>query len=76
MPRKVVQDKRWFPFGRRSRKWLGSAILVIVAGYVFASIGPWDSFWSLTVAPILLGAGYFVLIPIALLIGEAPPRET
>lgn len=74
MARKVVEQRRWFPFGPRNRRWFGIAALTIVIGYIFLSIGPYDSFWSLTLAPILLGLGYFVLMPIAILI-RGEPRE-
>ena len=76
MARRVVEQKSWFPFGPRNRRWFGGAIMTIVIGYIFLSIGPYNSFWSLTLAPILLGLGYFVLIPIAILVrGELAPRE-
>jgi len=45
-------------------------IVFIAAGYFFTSRPPVDGFMSLTLAPILLGLGYCVFIPIALLIGE------
>jgi len=72
MARKVEQKRGWFPFGPRNRRWFGLAIAVIIVGYIFLSIGPHDSFWSLTLAPIFLGAGYFVLIPIAILVRNEP----
>jgi hypothetical protein len=40
---------------------------VIAIGYLFLRTPPADSFWSLTVAPILLIAGYCVILPIAIL---------
>ena len=76
MARKVVSRKSWIPIGPRNRLWFGVAVVVIVIGYIFLSIGPWDSLWSLTIAPILLGAGYFVLIPYAIMTrGESAPKE-
>ncbi len=77
MARKVEQKSGWFPFGPRNRKWLLIALGTIVVGYIFLSIGPWDSVWSLTIAAILLGAGYFVLLPYAILARNEPrpPRE-
>ena len=76
MARKVEQKRGWFPFGPNNRKWFGIAIAVIVVGYIFLSRGPHDSFWSLTLAPILLGAGYFVLIPIAILVRNEPKESS
>lgn len=72
MARVIETKKSWFPFGPQNRKWFLIALAVIVVGYIFLSIGPWDSFWSLTLAPILLGAGYFVLLPIAILVRNEP----
>lgn len=48
----------------RLKNWilLGAGIVLIIAGYVLLSQG------SITMAPILLVAGYCVLIPIAILI--------
>jgi hypothetical protein len=76
MARKVVSRKSWLPIGPRNRRWFGVAVVVIAIGYIFLSIGPWDSLWSLTIAPIFLGAGYFVLIPYAIMTrGEPAPKE-
>jgi len=42
------------------------AVMVIVLGYVSLSKGPADSFWSLTLAPILLVIGYCILVPLSI----------
>ncbi len=42
-------------------------LAAIIVGYIFLSIGPWDSFWSLTLAPVFLFIGYLVAIPVAIL---------
>ena len=76
MARKVEQKRGWFPFGPNNRKWFGIAITVIIIGYIFLSRGPHDSFWSLTLAPIFLGVGYFVLIPIAILVRNEPKESS
>ena len=76
MARKVEQKRGWFPFGPNNRKWFGIAIAVIIVGYILLSRGPHDSFWSLTLAPIFLGAGYFVLIPIAILVRNEPKESS
>ena len=45
----------------------GIGLAVIVVGYIFLRIPPAEGFWSLTLAPIILVAGYCVLIPLAIL---------
>lgn len=50
--------------GRRNLTLLAIALGVIVIGYVFLAIG------SITIAPLLLVAGYCVLLPWAILARE------
>ena len=38
-------------------------VAVIVLGFYFLSIGPWDSAASLIVSPILLFIGYILIFP-------------
>lgn len=42
-------------------------ILIIILGYIFLAQGPADSFWSLTLAPILLVISYCIIIPISII---------
>ncbi|NOY59698.1 MAG: DUF3098 domain-containing protein [Calditrichaeota bacterium] len=44
----------------------GIGILLIVVGYISMSKGPANSFWSLTLAPIILCIAYLILIPISI----------
>lgn len=55
--------KETLPFTKRNYQILGAALVVILAGYVALAQKPWDSFMPLVVAPILLVAGYCVLVP-------------
>ncbi|MFH1942011.1 MAG: hypothetical protein ABIL68_07875 [bacterium] len=55
------------PFVKENYYLFGIGFLVIVIGYIALSRGPWDSFSSLTLAPILLVIGYCVVIPVAIL---------
>jgi len=50
----------------RNYQLFGIGTLVIIVGYVFFSKGPADSFWSLSLAPVLLVIGYCVLVPLAI----------
>jgi len=53
-------------FSTRNYQIFGLGVLVIFFGYISLSKGPVDSFWSLTLAPILLVIGYCLIIPIAI----------
>ncbi len=58
-----------------------AGIGVIVAGYIFLSIGDANSFTSLTLGPVVLVAGYLLAMPVALLAGvnrkdKVPVPET
>jgi hypothetical protein len=55
------------PFSSQNYLFFGIGLVLIVIGYIALSRGPWDSFWSLTLAPILLVLGYCVLVPVAIL---------
>ena len=55
------------PFSRENYIIFGIGIFLIIVGYIALSQGPWDSFWSLTLAPILLVIGYCIAIPLAIL---------
>ena len=46
---------------------LAGAALLLIVGYLVMSIGPADSFWSLTLSPIILVIAYCVMIPLAIL---------
>ncbi len=63
--RKKIQTQ--LPFGKNNYLLFGLSLAIIFIGYIFMTIGPWDSFSSLTVAPILLVIGYCIALPIAIL---------
>lgn len=68
-PKDRVTKKRvgQISFGRENYIIFLIGILTLVLGYIFLAQGPADSFWSLTLAPILLVLSYCVIIPIAIL---------
>jgi membrane protein YdbS with pleckstrin-like domain len=47
--------------------FLAAGIVVVIFGFYFLSIGPWDSFSSLVIAPILLFIGYVLIFPASIL---------
>ena len=55
------------PFSSENYFIFGVGIFLIILGYLALSKGPWNGFWSLTLAPILLVIGYCVAIPLAIL---------
>ncbi len=55
------------PFTRMNYQILGAGLLFIILGYVALAQPPWDSWWALDVAPVLLVLGYCVLIPVGIL---------
>ncbi|MFQ5825106.1 MAG: hypothetical protein ACE5JB_13715 [bacterium] len=55
------------PFTKRNYQLFSVAIALLILGYIALAQGPADSFWSLTVAPVLLVIGYCVLIPWAII---------
>ncbi|HEY7751800.1 MAG TPA: hypothetical protein VH917_05860 [Ignavibacteriaceae bacterium] len=47
--------------------FLAAGIVVVILGFYFLSIGPWDSFSSLVIAPILLFISYVLIFPASIL---------
>ena len=63
-----AEEIQW-PFGKKNYIALAVALIVIILGYISLGQG------SITLAPILLVAGYCVLIPIALIIKGKPEDD-
>jgi len=41
-------------------------LLVTIIGFYFLTIGPWDSFSSLVISPILLFIAYIIIFPLSI----------
>lgn len=66
----VRKAKPELPFGKRNYTWFCIGIVTIVIGYISLAMG------SITLAPILLVAGYCVIIPISIIMsGEKKKKE-
>jgi len=65
--RKRGMKDETLPLGRQNFVIIGVGILVIVAGYIAMLEGSVEGFAPLVLAPILLVAGYCVIIPIGIL---------
>jgi membrane protein YdbS with pleckstrin-like domain len=50
-------------------------IVIIVIGFYFMTIGPWDSFSSLVISPILLFIGYVIIFPLSIFFRKRSERE-
>ena len=61
------------PFTRRNWILFAVGMATIAVGYVLLRIPPVDGPLSLTVAPILLVAGYCVILPAAILVRDRSP---
>jgi len=70
--RRSVSDRALFtwPFSKMNYILLGVAVAIIGLGYIFMGIGPYDSFSSMTVSPLLLVIGYIVAVPLAIVYKE------
>jgi hypothetical protein len=69
------KKEKILPYTRENTVLLVAGLATVVAGYVALSKGPWNSFWSLTLAPILLVVGYCVIIPFALIFQKKKPAQ-
>tara|TARA_B100002051_G_scaffold70642_1_gene67056 strand:+ start:589 stop:858 length:270 start_codon:yes stop_codon:yes gene_type:complete len=56
-----------WPYKRKNYVLFGVGVFVIIVGYLIMFLGEVDSFQSLVISPLLLLAGYLVIIPMALL---------
>jgi hypothetical protein len=64
--RKLIKDDR-LPLSRENFIIIGVGILVIIGGYLAMLAGSVEGFLSLVLAPLLLVAGYCVIIPFGIL---------
>ncbi len=56
-----------WPYKRKNYVLFGVGVFVIIVGYLIMYLGEVNSFQSLVISPLLLLAGYLVIIPLALL---------
>lgn len=52
---------------KKNYTFLFIGMAVIVIGFYFMSLGPWNSFTSLVISPILLVIGYVIIFPVSIL---------
>ena len=68
--------KTSLPFTKHNYILFIAGIAILLIGYIVMSIGPVDSFASLTLSPILLVIGYLVLIPLSFLYQHKSIKST
>jgi H+/gluconate symporter-like permease len=71
-------EEKFLPFKRQNYIIFSVGIFLIILGYFALAQGPYDSFSSLSVAPVLLVIGYCIVIPFAILYrgGKTESAET
>jgi hypothetical protein len=62
----MAADKK-FHFTVKNYTVFGIGLAVLAAGYYMMSIGPYDSFWSMTLAPVLVVFSLAVVFPYGIL---------
>jgi len=72
---KTARKAETLPFVKENYNLFGIGLLLLIIGYIALAKGPWNSFWSLTLAPILLVLGYCVVIPVAILYRKKEKKE-
>ncbi|MBN2415988.1 hypothetical protein JXO52_09105 [bacterium] len=68
MARQIKKNKtEKLPFTRTNYILFAAGLVVLIVGFKALSVGPWNSFSSLTLAPILLILAYCIIFPVAIL---------
>jgi len=66
---------KWNIFEKQNYLLFAVGVGVIILGYLAMMQGPYNSFLSLKLSPLLLVLGYCVLIPIAILKRPRQPKS-
>ena len=64
---KKFSQKAGTIFEKRNYLYFFTGLFLIVIGYIFMMQGPANSFWSRTLAPVILVISYCIIFPIAIL---------
>jgi FtsH-binding integral membrane protein len=54
---------------------LALGLVVTVIGFYFMTVGPWDSFSSLVISPILLFIAYIIIFPLSIFLRKKAVKE-
>jgi membrane protein YdbS with pleckstrin-like domain len=66
----MAKEQKHISFGKRNLYVLAIGIATIIIGYIFMAQPPVNSFWSLTLAPIVLLIAYLFIIPYSIIHGR------
>jgi hypothetical protein len=72
---KKIITKPPFPFEKRNYTYFLIGLILLIIGYIFMMQGPANSFWSRTLAPVILVISYCVVFPIAILSKGGKKKE-
>jgi len=76
---KQTKKVRISPFSiyweKKNYHFLALGIIVIIVGFYMLSVGSWNSFSSLVIAPILLVAGYVLIFPLSIFYRKKNKKE-
>jgi len=79
--RKVKQTKKSSvsPFNiyweKKNYYLLILGLLVTIIGFYFMTIGPWNSFSSLVISPIILFIAYVIIFPLSIFLRKKSEKE-
>ena len=77
----IKQTKKTFvsPFNiyweKKNYYILALGLLLTVIGFYFMTKGPWDSFSSLVISPIILFIAYIVIFPLSIFLRKKSEKE-
>ncbi|GIK61345.1 MAG: hypothetical protein HND39_09485 [Ignavibacteriota bacterium] len=60
---------------KRNYYLLALGLIVTIIGFYFMTIGPWDSFSSLVISPILLFIAYVIIFPLSIFLRKKSDKE-
>ncbi|RKY94279.1 MAG: hypothetical protein DRQ01_02750 [Ignavibacteriae bacterium] len=76
---KQTKKVRVSPFSiyweKKNYQFLVLGIVVVVVGFYLLSVGAWNSFTSIVIAPILLVAGYVLIFPLSIFYRKKDKKE-
>lgn len=54
---------------------LALGLVITIIGFYFMNIGPWDSFSSLVLSPIILFIAYIIIFPLSIFLRKKSEKE-